>query len=375
MIRTSSKSDISIIGSVGVPASYGGWETMVENVIPYFSDLNRVVVYCSSREYSKKRKMYRGAYLKYINLRANGVQSIIYDLKSMLSACKHSRIVLVLGVSGGIFIPIIKQLHRDVSIVVNIDGIEWKRNKWNRATKLFLKISEFIAVKYSDHVVADNPAIRAYIKDQYKKESFLIAYGGEHVLVPQVTNNQDFSKLISSANGLDYDLTICRIEPENNIDIILDTYKGLPHKSLVAIGNWKSSSYGRLLLQEYKECDNMFLIGPIYDLSILAKFRSNASTYIHGHSVGGTNPSLIEAMTYGLPIVAYDVIYNRETTLNHALYFSSKSNLESVLSKEPKSLQNMGQEMRDIAAKLYTWREISLRYKEIFNICIKENNE
>ena len=375
MNDASKKSDISIIGSVGVPASYGGWETMVENVLPFFCKSNRMVVYCSSREYSQKRGKYRGAYLKYINLRANGIQSVVYDFVSMLHACKHSRIILVLGVSGGIFIPVVKQLFRDVSIIVNIDGVEWKRNKWNNIAKLFLKMSEYIAVKYSDHVVADNAAIRQYIKEQYKKNSFLIAYGGEHVLVPQASYNKEFSKLMVSQKKRDYDLTICRIEPENNIDIILSAYRELPNQRLVAIGNWNSSSYGRSLLKEYEECENVYMIGPIYNLSILAKFRSNASLYIHGHSVGGTNPSLVEAMTYGLPVVAYDVIYNRETTLSRALYFSSKTDLEEILSNNPESLEDMGLEMKEISTKLNTWREISWRYEEIFNICLRDKSE
>jgi glycosyltransferase involved in cell wall biosynthesis len=157
-----------------------------------------------------------------------------------------------------------------------------------------------------------------------------------------------------------YALKVCRIEPENNIHLILKAFSDskLP---LVVIGNWNHSKYGVVLKKKYAASKNLFLLDSIYDQNILNQIRSNCTIYIHGHSAGGTNPSLVEAMALGLPILSYDVVYNRETTFNRAKYFKSKEDLKKVIQEiKPEELSEIGNEMQKLAQKEYTWKKFQI---------------
>jgi hypothetical protein len=169
---------ISIIGTAGIPARYGGFETLAENLIRNKIRDIQYTVFCSAKLYQKQQSKYLGARLKYINLKANGMSSIWYDLISMLLSLR-SDVMLILGVSGSLFLPLIRLLYRG-KIITNIDGIEWKRNKWNRFERFILHISEEIAVKFSDIVIGDNQGILDYIAKEYGKNAVLIEYGADH---------------------------------------------------------------------------------------------------------------------------------------------------------------------------------------------------
>ena len=178
--------NIKIIGTVGVPACYGGFETLVENLLDEKDEKN-VTVYCSSKSYKEQPNTYKNANLKYIPLNANGVQSIPYDIWSLLHATITSKAdnILILGVSGAICLPFIRLFSKS-NIVTNIDGLEWKRNKWNTWAKRFLKFSEKVAVKYSDVIVADNKGIADYVTQEYGIASKVIAYGGDHAIIKEL---------------------------------------------------------------------------------------------------------------------------------------------------------------------------------------------
>ncbi|HBJ0195897.1 TPA: DUF1972 domain-containing protein, partial [Escherichia coli] len=179
--------------------------------------------------YKNTPKKYKRADLKYIPFDANGSSSILYDIYSLfLSLFNKVDVVLILGVSGCVFLPIYR-FFSSSKVIVNIDGLEWKRAKWKGIAKWYLKISEKIAVKYSDVVVADNEAIAKYVLKKYGLEAKIIAYGGDHSLV---------KKPISVIKE-DYFFTVCRIEPENNIRMILEAFKNTTH-SLKIVGNWDS---------------------------------------------------------------------------------------------------------------------------------------
>jgi hypothetical protein len=171
---------VAIIGSAGIPAKYGGFETLAENLVVYRKPEINYVVFCSAKLYDVKPNVYRNSTLKYISLSANGVSSILYDSICMFRSL-DSDIMLILGVSGSIFIPLIRLLYRG-KIVTNVDGIEWKRQKWNTIAKYFLKLSESAAVKYSDIIIGDNQGIVDYIKKRYNKTAILIEYGADHAL-------------------------------------------------------------------------------------------------------------------------------------------------------------------------------------------------
>lgn len=173
---------VSIIGTVGVPANYGGFESLVENIIGYNSPADiHYTVYCSAKSYPHRQSVYKNADLKYVPLDANGSQSILYDIVSLIKATKKSDVILILGVSGCCFLPIYR-LFLKKRLVINIDGLEHRREKWGKYAKAFLKFSEKMAVKYADAVIADNKGIQDYVREEYGKEAELIAYGGDHVL-------------------------------------------------------------------------------------------------------------------------------------------------------------------------------------------------
>lgn len=354
---------IAIIGSVGLPAKYGGWETLVDQLTLNLKRKFDFTVYCSAKKYSEKQNYYNGAHLEYINLDANGVQSIPYDMISMLKAIRFADVLLILGISGCIFLPFIK-LISSKKIIVNIDGLEWRRGKWGRVAKWYLKLSEAVAVRFSDVVVSDNKAIQDYVFREYGRESVLIAYGGDHAVHSLCGSD------ILSRYGLvehRYAFKVCRIEPENNIDMIIDSFKNYCGLDLVIVGNWGNSDYGADLKNKYALLEHVHLLDPIYDQNILNQLRMACHVYIHGHSAGGTNPSLVEAMSLGLPIIAYGCVFNRETTCNQALYFDSSDELVSLLGNlNSKSLGDLGLNMKKLADCMYTWETVSSSYAKIF---------
>lgn len=341
---------IAVIGIVGVPASYGGFETLVENII---DDRNHnFAVYCSSKDQKCKLKKYKGAKLHYILLRANGFQSILYDSFSMVDAYfRGYRNFLVLGVSGAFIFPLLK-LNKNVFIATNPDGLDRERKKFNFITKRAIHLFEKIAIRFSDIIIADNVAIKDYIDKEYGKNSLVIAYGGDHALISNDINYDE-----------GYALGICRIEPENNIHLILDAFsKNIAN--LKFIGNWDNSIYGKDLKKKYSKFNNIEIIDPVYDLAKLFQYRRACSYYIHGHSVGGTNPSLVEIMHFAKPILAFDCIYNRETLKNNGKYFKTIEDLSSLIKKN--DFYGDGHNIKKVANELYVWKSIKQQYSNVF---------
>ena len=354
---------IAIIGTVGIPAQYGGFETLAENLVTHLAGRFNLTVFCSSKAYPQQLATLHGTRLEYLPLNANGVQSIFYDIWSIVKSLRNTDVLLILGVSGCATLPFIKPFYSG-KIIVNIDGLEWKRDKWKGFARWFLKRSEKVAVHFADTVIADNRVIQQYAADSYGKTSELIAYGADHVSpMPLDAATLERFPFLSQP----YAFSVCRIEPENNIHIILEAMANSPDLPLVLVGNWKASEYGRLLLQKFGNIRHLHLLDPIYDPEKLNPIRSNCSLYLHGHSSGGTNPSLVEAMYLNLPVAAYDVDYNRETTENRALYFSNSGELHNLVA----SLMNINTEeiarqMHEIAWRRYRWSVIAEAYAALF---------
>lgn len=352
---------IAIIGTVGLPSKYGGWETLVDQLTKSLKGIFDFTVYCSSKKYSERQSSYNGAKLVYIDLDANGSQSIIYDLVSMLRSMRSADVLLILGVSGCVFLPIIKLLGT-AKLVVNIDGLEWKRDKWGSFAKWFLKVSEAIAVRFADVVVADNAAIAVYVKQKYAKDSALIPYGGDHANKSSLALSEMYPFIKKP-----YAFKVCRIEPENNIDAILAAFKDCEANELVIVGNWNNSDYGVALREAYRPCKHIHLLDPIYESDKLNCLRSCCRVYLHGHSAGGTNPSLVEAMSLALPIIAFDCEFNRETTENSARYFRNAESLRVQLnSLNVRELIVLGTRMKEIADRRYTWKIVASQYSNLF---------
>ena len=358
---------IAVIGIQGVPAHYGGFATLMENIIgENCSPDIQYTIFCSKKDYSEQFETYKGAKLKHVPFfHANGIQSTPYDILSMLMSLNGYDTILVLGVSGCIFLPIFKLFYRK-RLIINIDGLEHRRAKWGRFAKWFLRTSESMAVKYADVIIADNKGIQDYVSETYGKQAELIAYGGDHVL--RQVSRQKLENVLSGYGLIPhgYSITVCRIEPENNCHVILDAFAHTENR-LVFIGNWNRSVYGCSLKEKYGQCQNIQMLDPIYDLDTLYILRANAKMYCHGHSAGGTNPSLVEAMFFGIPIVAYDVVYNRATTNGKALYFKTSEDIVDIFSLSEDILKQCGMDMLTIARQEYCWSDIARKYESYYS--------
>ena len=228
-------------------------------------------------------------------------------------------------------------------------------------TKWFLRTSEAMAVRYADVVIADNKGIQDYVRETYHKEAVLIAYGGDQVL-RNISEERQMEILrkygVTPGN---YAVSVCRIEPENNSHVICEAFAS-SGKDIVFVGNWERSEYSRGLKQKYAEYCNIRMVNAVYDLDELYALRNWCCCYVHGHSAGGTNPSLVEAMFFGKPVLAYDVVYNRETTGNKACYFKTADELTELLNRNTPD----GTPMKEIAMRRYTWKYIAEQYEILY---------
>jgi glycosyltransferase involved in cell wall biosynthesis len=355
---------IALLGTVGVPGRYGGFETLAENLVRFHARTGhgaKLTVWCSGKDNPSHPEQFESADLCYVGLRANGAQSILYDAISLWQAVRsgHDRILL-LGVSGALALPLIRLVSR-ARILTNIDGIEWKREKWNGLASIILRGSEWAAVRFSDEVIADNQAIADHVNKAYGRDCHIIAYGGDHAL--------DHAGGAEAPTGLPerFALALCRIEPENNVHVILEALDGLG-MPLVFVGNWDNSDYGRDLKASYSESPNIFLLDPVYDPDALYAIRARASVYLHGHSAGGTNPSLVEMMHFGIPVLAQGCIFNRHTTDGKAWFFQTAAELAELISSlDPADAAQIGSNMREIARRKYTWDEIGKAYFKLLD--------
>lgn len=354
---------LAIVGTNGLPGRYGGWDQLLEHLVERLSATHDITVYASKFHYEEHPPTYRGAKLVYLPLKANGFQSIPYDVLSVLHAAwRRADVVLVLGTSGCIAFPLFRLLG--VRLVLNPDGAEWKRGKWSFWVKAFLKLSERWGVRWAHHVVADSAIIQQSLLQDHGVTSSMIAYGGDHVsavpLRPETAAKYGIEERA-------YCFKVCRIEPENNLDMILSSF-AQSGRRLVVVGNWHFSEYGRNLRQQYVGFTNISMLDPIYNQAELNELRSNCRLYIHGHSVGGTNPSLVEAMCLGLCVVAFGVNYNRSTTHDSALYFSDADELGRVVAAidaDEAQQRAIGARLKALGLQHYAWDHIISQYNEV----------
>lgn len=354
---------VFVVGVVGVPARYGGFETLVDQLLDKWDGRPgiAITVFCSGRSVSDKVRRYRGANLVYLPFPANGAWSILYDALGLLIAIgSRADSVLMLGVSGALFIPMAR-LFSYSKIVVNVDGNEAGRAKWGGFAKSFLKLSTSVARKFASNVIIDNRAlVNDFVGSSEQKNISVITYGGNHALDPGRGLPQSSTlALVNEMHG--YGLSIARIVPENNIHLILSAVTEM-QVPFIFVGNWSATRYGRALRAKYQTSGQLKLLDPIYSKDDLYILRCSASFYIHGASVGGTNPSLVEMMFFPVPIFIYDCSYNRETTSNAGYFYNDSAELMGLMSAQASGHIRGDNALVDIARLRYDWSIIGEQY-------------
>jgi len=358
-----SKKKVFIIGTNGLPAKYGGFETLTHYLVENLKDDFDFTVYCSKTIKANKLKSFNQARLIYLPFKANGWQSVIYDSVSLFHAWVYADVLLVLGNSGAIVFPF--HLFSKKQMILNIGGIDWMRDKWNYFTRKYIHFSEKLSVKFADIVITDNQVIHDHYVNVYKCENIVIPYGGDHVLRPeiQLSDIRKYPFLNS-----DYAISVSRAQEDNKIHIVLEAYRQMPDKILVLVSNWNISGYGKELKSKYSGIANIYLIDAIYDQKELDLLRSHASLYIHSHSVCGTAPSLVEAMNLNLAIISYDSPTNHASTKDKTLFFNDVHSLKKIVSElGADKFEMIKKEMFLLAKQKYTWKKVAQEYKKLIN--------
>jgi len=335
-----------VIGSVGIPNRYGGPEAFAENISPRLASKGfRVTVTCDKSRYvDDLSPEINGVRRVFIPINANGALSPLHDLVAFLRVAPTSEYVLVLGVSGGIFFPLFRLvcMLTGSKLLVNIDGVEWRRPKFGRFGKSILYWSDFLAQRFTHTVIYDNLALKEYVR--YPAKAVCVEYSGDHALLACGGESAPIG-----SDG-EYALTICRIEPENNCDVLIEGFLKSSIPSYVFVGNWSRSEYGEALRRRYSNEPRLRLLDPIYDRAKLFQLRSRCTAYLHGHSVGGTNPSLVEILFFDCGIYCWDCSFNRVTAGDTASYFGSSGELATRLDARPAHQADRATERRRYTA-------------------------
>jgi len=323
------KLKIAILGTKGVPNNYGGFEQFAEFFSKYLYSKGYDVTVYNPSYHPYNEKVFDGVKIRKVfcpEKYLGGFAHIIYDflcLKDALS--KKYDIILELGYQS--VAPSYLLLPFQSSVVItNMDGLEWKRSKWNFFAKKYIKFAEKVALMKSNEIISDNDGIAKYFSDNYGINSKMIPYGADIFLNPEksILNHYNLKKD-------DYCLAISRIEPENNLQIIIEGFINSKSKlNLIIIGDF-NNKYGKFLINKYNYDQRIKFLGSVYNLNILNNLRFFSKVYFHGHSVGGTNPSLLEAMAANAFVCAHDNIFNRNVLNDNAEFFSNSKDISFLL--------------------------------------------
>lgn len=386
------KKIVFLLGSKGIPANYGGFETFIEKLtLNKIDDSIQYYVSCqqSPEEYTRGVHEHNGAKCFHIKVPNIGpARAVYYDWMSLKWAINYiekkkirNAVIFICACRIGPMIAAnIKRIHDlGAKLVVNPDGHEWMRAKWNAVIKAYWRYSEKLCVKHADFLICDSMNIEKYIKEdfkQYNPKTTFIAYGSETSKSPL---SIDDPKIVEWYKKWDlqpgqYYANIARLVPENNYETIVREFMASKtDKSLVIAASLKGCKFYDELKKKYHfENDHRIkFVDGIYDQDLLKKIRENAYGYIHGHSVGGTNPSLLEALgTLDLNLL-YDCGFNSEVGEDGALYWNLKSgNLKKLIEKadamSAEEIQELGRKAHRRIAEFYTWEFICERYEEEF---------
>lgn len=363
---------IGIIGTRGIPNHYGGFEQFAEYLATYLVKNDCEVYVYNSSNHPYQDKIFKGVNIVHCNdpeKKMGTIGQFIYDLNCILDSRKRNLdIILQLGYTSSSIWSFL--FPKKPLIITNMDGLEWKRSKYTFFVRKFLKYAESLAVKNSHFLVADSIGIKKYIDDKYNKDSKYIAYGSKIVSNVDETVLEKFN-----LKKLQYHMLIARIEPENNIETILDgVVYSKKETPFIVIGDYTKNSFGKRIKEKYKDVSKIIFLGSIYNHNELNSLRNFCNLYFHGHSVGGTNPSLLEAMGSGNLIIAHNNIFNKAVLKENAYYFYTYKDVGFYLENKNKEFESDKIENNnDRINNEYDINKINGSYLNFFHECLSKN--
>jgi glycosyltransferase involved in cell wall biosynthesis len=319
---------VAMLGTRGVPASYGGFETAVEEVGSRLAaEGYHVTVYCRSRP---NEKIYKGMELVWApSLRSKSLETLSHTLACLphlLSRKGRPDVVILFNSGNAILLPLIK--CAGMAVILHPDGLEWQRAKWSPLIRRLFRESERLAIRLADFLIADAEALQQYYLQWYGRESEYIAYGAAEPVYDASLIDQE-----RMPAPWTYHLLVARFEPENHVLDLIRGFMASDHTTpLYVVGGPNyPSAYASLISEEAHQDSRIKLLGPIYNTDALNYLYANCRSYWHGHSVGGTNPSLLRALGAGAPVIAHENAFNREVARDAALYVSDSAALTKIL--------------------------------------------
>jgi rhamnosyltransferase len=382
---------IAIIGCRGIPAKYGGFETfaqgLTENLVKNGYD---VTVSCEYEPLESRKEDYNGAKLDYFpvkppkNYFLRKVYENLSDIYFLIKLSRKHQLIYFLGIEVGMFLFIPKIFNRQSQVLVNIDGVMWQRSKFNLLERWLLKINHDLATLFADNVIVDAQAMKNYVDEKYLNKTTYLSYGID--IPKRITWNSDILELLKADTSIkispgNYYLVVARLEPENNIHTIIDAFTqseiDIP---LLVVGDFTSEDYKGEIESIAKDCakPGVVFLGSIYNQKLLNMLRQNCCAYIHGHSVGGTNPSLLEAAISRNIIMAHDNPFNREVCGTSAVYFKNEIDLSRKIKSVYKHRQSYLKLKDDVYHRVknnYLWEKITAGYLSLFQKISQENGK
>lgn len=352
---------IAILGTRGLPPRYGGFEVLADQLARRLPlDGFPVTVYCPSAKGPRPRD-YQGARLEYIWHPPGPLGALLYDGLCLAHACASGvEALLMLGYAGAPFLLLPALLGR--KLLLNPDGLEWRRSKWTRPARAYLKICEVLGARFATSLAADSTTIQEYFRKRRGISSTFIPYGAE---APPDPPPPDWPSLGLAPR--DYYISVTRLEPENSVQLMIEGFLRARTSRRLALVTGPSTPYFRAVIEPLlRNHPRIAYLGPVYDRALTYALRANAFAYLHGNTVGGTSPALLEAMSAGRPVVARENEYSREVLGDDGFYFRDAPDLSSILER----LEGMDDAGRDAMAAgarrrlepTYTWAEVARRY-------------
>lgn len=356
---------IAMIGTRGVPAAYGGFETAVEEVGRRLVERGHsVLVY--GREAGDGSAFHLG--MRRVTLpavRHKALETLSHSALSTVHTVTRARpdVALVFNAANSPFLPLLRA--RGIPTALHMDGLEWRRSKWGRRGREYYRWAEEFGVRNADALIADAPGIADYYTDEFDVPTELLRYGAP-ILSAAPTEGIEAMGLESGS----YHLVVARFEPENHVLEIVEGFRAsTAHLPLIVVGSAPyAADYTRRIATAAEGDPRIRLVGGIYDQDLLDALYTHALTYLHGHSVGGTNPSLLRAMGAGTAVAAYDVNFNREVLNDRGWFFTTAADVArqySELESDPAHAKTMGEALRERAAREFTWSDVALGYEQL----------